>query len=87
MTGQARAVATHQRILDAAVELFDEAGYGHTSLHDIIDRAGVTKGAFYYHFATKEALAGASSLGSSKPGLSSCVESCRRRNWPIFSST
>jgi AcrR family transcriptional regulator len=57
MTIQARAEATHQRIIDGAVDLFDELGYGNSSLSEIIDRARVTKGAFYYHFPSKESLA------------------------------
>lgn len=56
---QARAEATRQRILDAAVELFSELGYGETGLADVLQRAGVSKGAFYYHFSSKESLASA----------------------------
>ena len=58
MTVQARAEATHQKIIDAAIDLFEEIGYGNTSLSDIVERATVTKGAFYYHFPSKEAVAG-----------------------------
>ena len=53
MTVQARAEATRQTIILAAVELFDTVGYGSTTMGHIIDRAGITKGAFYYHFPTK----------------------------------
>lgn len=59
MAVQARAEATRQRIIDAAVDLFDEVGYGETGLTDIIDRSRVTKGAVYYHFPTKESVAAA----------------------------
>ena len=59
MTVQARAEATRQTIILAAVELFDTAGYGNTTMGHIIDRAGITKGAFYYHFPTKESVAAA----------------------------
>ncbi len=59
MAKQPRAEATRQTIMDAAVELFDEVGYGETTLTAIIDRAEITKGAFYYHFPDKEAVAGA----------------------------
>ena len=59
MALQARAEVTRQAIIEAAVDLFEEVGYGDTSLTDIINRAGVTKGAFYYHFPTKEAVAAA----------------------------
>lgn len=59
MAIQARAEATRQSILEAAVSLFDEVGYAKAGLADIMSRAGVTKGGFYYHFPTKEALAAA----------------------------
>ena len=43
-------------LLDAAMELFAEQGYGGTSIPDICLRAGLTKGAFYSNFANKDAL-------------------------------
>ena len=39
------------------MHLFNEIGYSATGLGDIIERAEMTKGALYYHFASKEALA------------------------------
>jgi AcrR family transcriptional regulator len=57
MAAQARAEATRQSIVDAAVSLFGELGYSGTDVIDIIDRAEVTKGAFHYHFKTKQAVA------------------------------
>lgn len=57
MALQARAEATRRRILDSAVDLFDELGYGETGLADVLQRANVSKGAFYYHFDSKEAVA------------------------------
>ncbi|WP_099024157.1 TetR/AcrR family transcriptional regulator [Mycolicibacterium palauense] len=57
MARQTRSAATRQKILDAAVELFDEAGYSCTGLGEVIQRSRLTKGAFYYHFNSKEALA------------------------------
>ena len=57
MTLQARAQITRQTIIDAAAEVFGELGFGNASLTEMIDRAGVTKGAFHYHFPTKEAIA------------------------------
>ncbi len=59
MALQARAEATRRRILDAAVELFAENGYGETGLAEVLQRAEVSKGAFYYHFESKEAVAAA----------------------------
>jgi AcrR family transcriptional regulator len=43
-------------LLDAAMDLFAEQGYGTTSIPDICARAGLTKGAFYSNFPNKEAL-------------------------------
>lgn len=57
MTRQSRATATRQKIIDAAVELFTDHGFSETGLRDIADHAGITTGAFYYHFRSKEALA------------------------------
>lgn len=59
MVIQARAEATRRRILDAAVGLFAENGYGDTGLAEVLQRAAVSKGAFYYHFQSKEAVAAA----------------------------
>ncbi|WP_328358436.1 TetR/AcrR family transcriptional regulator [Mycobacterium sp. NBC_00419] len=59
MGRQARAEATRRRIMDAAVELFIDLGYGEAGLAEILARADVTKGAFYYHFESKEAVAAA----------------------------
>lgn len=54
---QSRANLTRQRIIDAAVELFADVGYGEAGLTDITKKAGVTTGAFYYHFPSREAVA------------------------------
>jgi AcrR family transcriptional regulator len=43
-------------LLDAAMELFAEEGFGATSVPDICARAGLTKGAFYSNFTNKDAL-------------------------------
>jgi len=57
MARQLRAEQTRATIVKAAAELFDEYGYESASLRDIVARANVTKGAVYFHFATKEDLA------------------------------
>lgn len=44
---------TRQDILDAALELFNGKGYSRTTLGDIARRAGVTRGAIYWHFKDK----------------------------------
>lgn len=37
-----------------ALELFKQNGYASTSVQEIVDQVGVTKGAFYYYFKSKE---------------------------------
>ncbi|HJQ43326.1 MAG TPA: TetR/AcrR family transcriptional regulator [Jatrophihabitantaceae bacterium] len=44
------------RVLDAAIDLFARQGYDGTSVAQVIAQAGVAKGGFYHHFASKEAL-------------------------------
>ncbi|MFF4444290.1 ScbR family autoregulator-binding transcription factor [Streptomyces sp. NPDC001502] len=54
---QERAEITRQAILDGAATAFDLGGFEGTSLSDVVKHAGVTKGALYFHFPSKEALA------------------------------
>ena len=48
---------TVEKILDAAAALFAEKGYQSTTLQDIIDATGLSKGAVYHHFRSKEEIA------------------------------
>ena len=54
---QPRAQATRQAILTAAAEHFARNGYHATSLDSVLADSGGTKGALYFHFASKDALA------------------------------
>ncbi|MFI7087689.1 TetR family transcriptional regulator [Streptomyces anulatus] len=54
---QERARATRQRVLCAAGEVFAEYGYYRASVGQIMLRSNVTKGALYFHFESKEAMA------------------------------
>jgi len=47
------ALATRERLLDAAEHLFLTRGIGRTTLSDIAQAAGTTRGAVYWHFADK----------------------------------
>ncbi|MFI0982547.1 ScbR family autoregulator-binding transcription factor [Streptomyces sp. NPDC021093] len=54
---QDRAARTKSLVLTAAAELFAARGFRHTSVKDVADRVEMTKGAVYFHYPTKEALA------------------------------
>ena len=45
-----------QKLLSAALSLIREKGYSSTSVDELCAQAGVTKGAFFHHFKTKDAL-------------------------------
>lgn len=47
---------TRQAIIYAGLALFYERGYHVTAVRDVVERAGITKGAFYHHFDSKETL-------------------------------
>jgi AcrR family transcriptional regulator len=54
---QARAQRTRQQIIEAAATAFAARGFEGVALNDIVRASGLTKGAFYFHFASKEELA------------------------------
>ncbi|MCX4676074.1 ScbR family autoregulator-binding transcription factor [Streptomyces sp. NBC_01433] len=54
---QERAVRTRRALLKAAAECFDECGYYGAGTNKILARAGMTQGAMYFHFKSKEELA------------------------------
>lgn len=90
MVKQARAAVTYELILDGASQVFAEFGYERAKLNDIVDRTGVTRGALYFHFQSKEDLAKAvidrqhelsiaaveSIAGSAAPALAQIVMLC-----------
>ena len=47
---------TKQRILNTAANLFSSYGFDCTSIEDILTAVGITKGAFYHYFKSKDAL-------------------------------
>ena len=55
-TAEGKAVASRQRIIAAAAELFATRGFEATSIRDIANAVDLTNAALYYHFASKEEL-------------------------------
>ena len=51
-----RRATTRAALLDAARALFADKGFAATGREEIVERAGVTRGAMYHHFASKDAL-------------------------------
>jgi len=56
MARQHRGKETQAHILDAAERCFAQSGYDATGVAEICQRAGVSKGAFYHHFPSKQAV-------------------------------
>ena len=50
---------TRRQILETALALFRERGFEETTIRDIAARAGLSLGAAYYYFKSKEAIVGA----------------------------
>src|SRR5688572_13898224 len=48
--------ATRKALIKVGRALFTDAGYAQTATEDIVQQAGVTRGALYHHFANKEGL-------------------------------
>jgi AcrR family transcriptional regulator len=87
MARQVRSESTRRQILDAAIDVFGEVGYAAAKWKRITERTGMTKGALYHHFDSKESLASAiieegsnvvlvafrTACGSSSPGLENMI--------------
>ena len=53
---QQRSEETRTKITDSAIRLFSTRGFNTASVDDICEAAGISKGAFYHHFESKQAL-------------------------------
>ncbi|MFN3264186.1 MAG: TetR/AcrR family transcriptional regulator, partial [Aquificaceae bacterium] len=49
-------MSARERIIQSAKELFSQKGYNHTTVEDIVKHAGLSKGAFYFYFKSKDQL-------------------------------
>jgi len=56
MSRAAQKLQTRQRLFEAALEVFREQGVQDARIEDITARAGVSRGSFYFHFPTREAV-------------------------------
>jgi AcrR family transcriptional regulator len=53
---QHRSEETRNHILESSAQLFSKSGYDATGVAEICEAAGVSKGAFYHHFPSKQAV-------------------------------
>jgi len=53
---QQRSKETRSKIIESAIKLFSTRGFNTASVDDICVEAGISKGAFYHHFKSKQAL-------------------------------
>ncbi len=53
---QQRSEETRTKILESAIKLFSNSGFNKASVDDICVEAGISKGAFYHHFKSKQEL-------------------------------
>ena len=60
------APSAKEKLLDASLSLIRERGFAATTVDELCTRAGVTKGAFFHHFASKEDLAVAAALAAAR---------------------
>jgi len=56
MNQEERSEKSRQQILDSALKLFSHRGYGATSVRDVAEEAGLSKGNVYHHFPDKESI-------------------------------
>src|SRR6266568_6891513 len=56
LTREEKKAQTRERLIEAAAKVFAEKGFAATSLDEVADTAGLTKGAVYSNFENKEDL-------------------------------
>ena len=56
MKQETRSKTSRENIINSAYECFAKIGYDQTDVEEICRRANLTKGAFYYHFSSKQDL-------------------------------
>ena len=72
--------AKHERIVKEASRLFRERGFENVSVGEVMKAAGLTHGAFYAHFSSKEELQAAAVAHGMKVSLGRMQRSKRRKS-------
>jgi TetR/AcrR family transcriptional repressor of nem operon len=72
--------AKHERIVKEASRLFRERGFGNVSVGEVMKAAGLTHGAFYAHFGSKEELQAAAVAYGQKVSLRRVQSSKRKKS-------
>jgi AcrR family transcriptional regulator len=75
--------ATRGQLIEVATSLFAEHGYEGTSIEAVLTAAGVSRGALYHHFASKEALFRAVVLAISDRVTAEVTEAIRDCTDPV----
>jgi TetR/AcrR family transcriptional repressor of nem operon len=73
--------ATRTKLLDSALHVIRAKGYAATTVDDICAQAGVSKGSFFHHFASKEQL-GIAAIGHFGAMAASLFDTAPYRNLP-----
>jgi TetR/AcrR family transcriptional regulator, transcriptional repressor for nem operon len=78
------AAAKHERIVKGASHVFRERGFENVSVGEVMKAAGLTHGAFYAHFASKEELQAAAVAYGQKVSLGRLQRSKKKRSKGSF---
>ena len=78
---QQRSEETRTQLMNSAIKLFSTQGFKSASVDDICKEAGVSKGAFYHHFESKQALFLAL-LDGWLHNIDSAIEAAREKSAP-----
>ena len=76
--------AKHERIVKEASRLFRERGFENVSVAEVMKAAGLTHGAFYAHFGSKEELQAAAVAYGQKVSLGRLQRSNRKKSKGSF---
>lgn len=74
---------TYDRILDAATDVIAQEGYSGAGIQEIIERAGASKGSFYFHFPSKEKMVEALVLRMSEKLIANVQEAMEGQPTPL----